>query len=469
MGVNSSFANSNMQSTAARKLIQFIDASPSPFHAVKNSVNMLESAGFECLRELDSWMGRIKRGGKYYITRNQSSLFAFVIPPNYQVGNGFNIIGAHSDSPCLRLRPTTKQESKGYQRVGVQTYGGGLWHTWFDRDLALAGRVIVKAGDGTYKHELVHIDKPILKVPNLCIHLREDRETFKPNPETELIPVISTAVNATKTYGDSSHPRHHSVLMHLLSDELKCTIDDIKDFELSLCDHQKSQLGGPLEEFVFAPRLDNLFSSFCSVSALIEQSTEVSLKEESNIRVAALFDHEEIGSSSCHGADSNYIEHVFHRILVTLQGNDNLGDLLEQCFRKSFLISADMAHAVHPNYASKHQKEHMPEIHKGPVIKTNDNQRYATSAWTGFLIRELAERNSIPIQEFVVRNDSRCGSTIGPILASRGIRTMDIGAPQLAMHSIREMCGTEDVEHSLNLFSAFYSQFSKLDESLTVD
>jgi len=453
---------------AASRLIKFIDSSPSPFHAVKTSVGMLESAGFECLRELDSWMGQIKRGGKYYITRNQSSLFAFVVPPNYQVGDGFNIIGAHSDSPCLRLRPTTKQETKGYQQVGVQTYGGGLWHTWFDRDLALAGRVIVKQPDNTYKHELVHIDKPILRVPNLCIHLREDRETFKPNAETHLIPVIGTAVNATKSQGDKTHEHHHPVLMSMLSEELNCPVEAIKDFELSLCDHQKSQVGGALDEFIFAPRLDNLFSSFCSVEALIQQSTEESLKEEENIRVAALFDHEEIGSRSSHGADSNYVEHVFHRILTSLHGKD-LGDLLEQSFRKSFLVSADMAHAVHPNYTSKHQDQHMPEIHKGPVIKTNDNQRYATSAWTGFLMRELAQNNSIPIQEFVVRNDSRCGSTIGPILASRGIRTMDIGAPQLAMHSIREMCGTEDVDHSLNLFSAFYAQFTKLDQSLRVD
>merc|ERR1712110_1059379 len=185
--------------------------------------------------------------------------------------------------------------------------------------------------------------------------------------------------------------------------------------------------GGALEEFVFAPRLDNLFSSFCAVTALIEQSSEESLKEESNIRVAALFDHEEIGSSSCHGADSNYVEHVLRRILVSLHRND-LGDLLEKSFRRSFLISADMAHAVHPCYPDKHQDQHGPEMHKGLVIKTNDNQRYATSAWTGFLIRELAVKNNIPIQ------------------ATRGIRTMDLGAPQLSMHSIREMCGTEDVD-----------------------
>merc|ERR1712130_4750 len=454
--------------SAARRLIQFIDASPSPYHAVKESVKMLEGAGFQCLRETDSWVERVQRGGKYYVTRNQSSLFAFVVPPSYEVGDGFNIIGAHTDSPCLRLRPNTKKEGKGLQQVGVQTYGGGLWHTWFDRDLALAGRVIVQQEDETYRHELVFIDKPILRIPNLCIHLREDRDTFKPNAEKELVPILASGVNATKAYGESTNENHHAALLSLISEEAKCPVDKIKDFELCLCDHQKSAVGGALEEFIFAPRLDNLFSSFCAITALIEQSTEDSLKEESNIRVAALFDHEEIGSSSCHGADSNYVEHVFHRILVSLHRND-LGDLLEKSFRRSFLVSADMAHAVHPCYAEKHQDQHGPEMHKGPVIKTNDNQRYATSAWTGFLIRELALKNNIPIQEFVVRNDSRCGSTIGPILATRGIRTMDIGAPQLSMHSIREMCGTEDVEHSLRLFSAFYGQFTKLDRSLLVD
>lgn len=286
----------------------------------------------------------------------------------------------------------------GYQKVGVQTYGGGLWHTWFDRDLAIAGRVILKEDDNSYSHKLVFIDKPVLYIPNLCIHLREDRETFKPNPETELIPLISTTVNAQKLYGEESYTnQHHCTLINLLCNELQCKEEQIKDFELCLCDHQKASLGGALDEFVFAPRLDNLFSSFCAIEALIKNSTEESLQDEKNIRVAALFDHEEIGSGSCHGADSNFIEHIFHRILTSLHEKD-LGDLLEKSFRRSFLVSADMAHAVHPNYTSKHQKEHMPEIHRGPVIKTNDNQRYATSAWTGFLIREIAERNNVPIQ-----------------------------------------------------------------------
>ena len=336
------------------------------------------------------------------------------------------------------------------QQVGVQTYGGGLWHTWFDRDLAIAGRVIVQDGEA-FRHELVFIDKPILRIPNLCIHFREDRDTFKPNFEKELIPILCSAAEGEKAHG-KSEGQHHSTLLHLMSVEAKCEVSQIKDFEMCLSDFQKCTIGGAFDEFVFAPRLDNLFSSFCAVEALIAQSTEASLEGENNIRVAALFDHEEIGSASCHGADSNYVEHVFHRILTCLHKGD-LSDLLEKSFRRSFLISADMAHAVHPNYASFHQNEHGPKIHQGPVIKTNDNQRYATSAWTGFLIRELANRNQIPIQEFVVKNDSRCGSTIGPILASRGIRTADIGAPQWSMHSIRETCGTQDVQHSLDLFN----------------
>ena len=267
----------------------------------------------------------------------------------------------------------------------------------------MAGRVIVKQDDDTFRHELIHIDKPILKIPNLCIHLRteEERSKFAPNAEKELIPIICSTVNAEKIMEKDAVkelPNHHYILMKLISEELKCSISDIKDFEICLCDYQKSDIGGALGEYVFAPRLDNLFSSFCCIEALIEQSNSESLQDETNIRVAALFDHEEIGSVSCHGADSNYIEHVFQRILTSLNDGKNLGDLLEQSYRKSFMVSADMAHAVHPNYSEKHQNQHGPKMHKGPVIKTNANQRYATSSWTGFLIRELAERNSIPIQ-----------------------------------------------------------------------
>merc|ERR1712137_690098 len=452
--------------SAARRLIQFIDQSPSPFHVTQTASRLLEANGFKKIRETDSW--QLAEGGKYYLTRNQSCLFAFVFPNGYNAVNGFNIIGTHTDSPCLRLRPTTKISSNGWQQVGVQTYGGGLWHTWFDRDLGIAGRVIVKNSNGELSHQLVNVNKPVVRVPTLCIHLSDDRENFKFNKETNMVPVISTTKKGDELPGE--HPNHHQALMKVLSEELQCDPSFIQDFELCLFDTQPSTVGGALDEFVFAPRLDNLCSSFGALEALIGQADNC--EGESRIRMATLFDHEEIGSTSVTGADSNMIVQVLNRICRCFppQQGQPIEDYVEMAYRNSFLISADMAHAVHPNYASKHQSQHAPALHAGPVIKTNANQRYATSAVTGFLIRELATRNSIPIQDFVVRNDSPCGSTIGPLVSSMGFRVMDIGVPQLSMHSIREMCGTEDVEHFINLAKAFYSpDFSKLDKSLQVD
>lgn len=383
----------------------------------------------------------------------------------YEQGNGFHIIGAHTDSPCLKVKPVSNLESQGWLQVGVECYGGGLFHTWFDRDLGIAGRVIVRESDTCFRSKLVLVNKPIMRIPTLAIHLdRGVQEGFTFNKETHLRPVIATAaraqLEATTTGEGKPKAKHQSVLLQLIAKELSIEVDQICDFELCLFDTQGANVGGVLDEFIFSPRLDNLCCSWLATQSLIESLPN--LENDTNVRVVALFDNEEVGSDSLMGAGSNFLQTVSERIAQ--------GTLCAAAARKSFLVSADMAHGVHPNYSEKHEVNHRPALHAGPVIKYNANERYATTGESAFLLKELARRHDVAVQEFVVRQDTGCGSTIGPILAtSTGIRTIDVGVAQLSMHSIREMCGTEDLEVTKKWFTAFFSEFAALDACLKKD
>eukprot|EP01095_Lingulamoeba_sp_RSL-Kostka_P000559 TRINITY_DN10848_c0_g1_i1.p1 TRINITY_DN10848_c0_g1~~TRINITY_DN10848_c0_g1_i1.p1 ORF type:complete len:484 (+),score=182.45 TRINITY_DN10848_c0_g1_i1:57-1454(+) len=463
--------------TSPEGLLEFVNNSPSPFHATNELSKNFEAAGFEKLSEEESWQGKLKQGGKYYFTRNQSTLYAFVVGGKFEPGNGFSIVAAHTDSPCLKLKPVSKKEAFGYLEVGVQTYGGGLWHTWFDRDLKLAGRVIVKKNE-QYKHLLVDINKPVLRVPTLCIHLnREVREGFKFNTEHQLIPVIATKSKASNNNNNNDNnnnddkksfkSNHHIQILNLIAEELECEVDDIVDFEICLADYQPGQLGGIDNEFIFAARLDNLFNCYTTMKGLI--NCEHGIDDDESIRMAAFFDNEEVGSISANGANSNLMEHTLKRCTHGLATDNLPSDIVEVAIRKSFLISADQAHAVHPNYADKHESNHRPELHEGAVIKQNANQRYATNAITAVILKEIAAKYDIPVQEFVVKNDSACGSTIGPTLSSRGLRTVDIGGPQLSMHSIREMAGVDDVKHVYDLIYAFYKDYTVVNKNFSID
>ncbi|KAK4486140.1 hypothetical protein RD792_008808 [Penstemon davidsonii] len=519
------FGVENGETAIAVDLIEFLNASPTAFHAVDEVKKRLRSEGYEQVSEREDW--KLEAGKKYFFTRNYSTIVAFAIGKKYVAGNGIYIIGAHTDSPCLKLKPVSKVSKGGYLEVGVQTYGGGLWHTWFDRDLSIAGRVIVreqKDGSESYSHRLVRIEEPIMRIPNLAIHLDRDvNDGFKVNKQTHLAPVLATSVKAelnkpavengsveTKSTTEKNldgrtnteSQKHHSLLLRLLATEAGCEPEDICDFELQAYDTQKSAIAGAMKEFIFSGRLDNLCMSFCSIKALIDStSTESSLEDESGIRMVALFDHEEVGSDSAQGAGSPVVLDAFSRITNSFSSDTKvktyetilfsdesffrfvLIKFLSIAIQRSFLVSADMAHALHPNYMyisafigyiflfqDKHEENHQPKIHGGLVIKHNANQRYATNAVTSFIFREIANKHKLPIQDFVVRNDMLCGSTIGPILASGvGVRTVDVGAPQLSMHSIREMCGVDDVKHSYEHFKAFFQEFSHLDAKLTVD
>ncbi|KAI9818345.1 MAG: hypothetical protein M1826_001407 [Phylliscum demangeonii] len=440
------------------------------------------------------------------------------------------MIGAHTDSPSLRVKPISKKQGDGFMQVGVETYGGGLWHTWFDRDLSIAGRAMVRAKDGRIVQKLVKVTRPILRIPTLAIHL-DRQETFSFNKETQLFPIaglVAAELNRTgknkenqkaeagvdedsKSRDEPIKPlreRHHPCLVEIIADAAEVAPEDLVDFEMLLYDTQAPVIGGMNNELILSARLDNLVMSYCSTMGLIESlSSEFALEDESCIRLVSLFDHEEIGSQTAQGADSNLLPAVIRRLstlpLSSFPAAPGLGESratasYEQCLASSFLISADMAHSVHPNYAAKYDSEHRPEMNQGVVIKINANARYATNSPGIVLLQEVARKarpapgpraqmqtqtqtqpdtdmdawpgQGVPLQLFVVRNDSSCGSTIGPMLsAALGVRTLDLGNAQLSMHSIRETGGVYDVDYAIRLFESFFSHFSAENARIVVD
>lgn len=387
------------------------------------------------------------------------------------------MVGAHTDSPCLRIKPNSKKTAEGYLQVGVETYGGLLAHSWFDRDLSVAGRVMVASPDGTYQSQLIKVNKPILRIPTLAIHLdRTVNDAFKFNKETHMTPVLGTLAAAElnkpskqakqeSTKLLSMTERHHPALLDLIASELKLdSAAQIHDFELVLYDTQPACLGGINDEFVFSARLDNLGCTFASIRGLIDSVDGDALENDDSLRLVSCFDHEEIGSLSQQGADSNFLSSILQRI------NHDSFELTAECCAKSFLISADMAHAVNPNYAGNYETEHKPKINEGVVIKVNANQRYTTNAPGVLLIQKLGEQAGVKLQLFVVRQDSPCGGTIGPMLAAKlGVRSLDLGNPQWSMHSIRETGGSEDAEHLVRLFHHYFNHYSEMAAKIYVD
>lgn len=469
----------NSGRAVAEEFLKFNDESKSPYHATAAIASILRNNDFVAIKEEDNWKPILKAGGKYFFTREGSSIVAFSVDAIiHGPDTGFAIIGAHTDSPCFKVKPVSTISAQGYLQLGVECYGGGLWHTWFDRDLTVAGRVVIRnEKTDALEFRLVSIPKPILRIPNLAIHLSRNIYTdgFKPNKETETTPIMATklaaALNSTQADGEvKTKPsqtaglaadRHPPLLLQTLAQELDVKPESIVDIDLCVSDTQPAVIGGILDEFVFAPRLDNLASCFSATRGLVASvSSGVS---DSVIRMVACFDHEEIGSRSSHGADSPLLTDTMKRICSAV-------DVDYHCaLRRSLLVSADMAHGVHPNYASKHETNHRPGLGSGLVIKTNQNQRYATSGITGLIVREAARRaGGLKIQEFVVPNDKPCGSTIGPILSgASGLRTVDVGQAQLSMHSVREMCSAADFETVEKTFEALLTHFKEIDESIS--
>jgi aspartyl aminopeptidase len=395
--------------------------------------------GYSELRESDAW--ELTNNSKHFVTRNDSSLIAFIVGTKTKDASGFKIIGAHTDSPNLKLKPNPSFEKNGCLQLGVETYGGVLLTTWTDRDLSLAGRVIIK-GKKQPQSKLILFDEPLLRIPQLAIHLNRDvnEKGLTLNKQNHLPPIFSLS---------DKKGSNKNLLEKRVSQKLKCKSADILNMELSLYDTQSGAIGGAEGEFIFSSRLDNLASCHAALQALTESKTK-----DPMTRVIAFYDDEEVGSDSAQGAGSPFLKDVLERL--TLE-SDNPRETFFRSMANSFFISADMAHAVHPNYPEKHDPQHMPVLNGGPVIKCNSNQRYATEGVSSAWFEMLCKKAGIPVQKFVVRSDLGCGSTIGPITAANlGIRTVDVGNPMLSMHSIREMAGTKD---HLPLIKAFKEYF----------
>mmetsp|Transcript_2186 Transcript_2186/g.3062 ORF Transcript_2186/g.3062 Transcript_2186/m.3062 type:complete len:478 (-) Transcript_2186:175-1608(-) len=470
----------SIHSELAEKACEFLTSSTDPFHAVENSTAQLRAAGFVRLRKREPFNGKLVPGGKYYYTVNHSTLVAFAVGSKFEAGKGgFKIIGGHTDSPNLKVKPmNVKSKQHGFVQLGVECYGGGLWHTWFDRDLGLSGRVLIRNKDtNKVQQRLVKVEDPVARVSTLCIHLQsaEDRKGFAVNKETHTSPIIGTKTllekGAEEQIGGGTNwdKGQEPALMKIIASKLDVSIDDIAEFELNLYDVQPAALGGIKKEFLYSARLDNLATVFCATEALIAHATSDKFQEDTDISLITMFDHEEIGSQSHHGAGSPVMADAVRRILSALTDHPNMlnPDLHSACTRRSFVLSVDMAHSIHPNYASKHEPMHAPVMNGGVVIKANSNQRYTTNCVTGFIVREIARLANLPIQEFVVKNDCPCGSTIGPIISERvGIRTVDIGMSQLSMHSCREVMGIADLTYCLELFKGYFANFRSIDDQL---
>ena len=392
------------------ELIQFIDASPTPFHAVAWLAKMLECHGFIRLEEDQVW--NLEEDKDYYVTRNDSSIIAFTYPPCNE--KGYTIVGAHTDSPHLRLKPNPLTSVAGVKRLGVEPYGGVLLNPWFDRDLSLAGRVVYLEGD-IRREALINIASPIAVIPSLAIHLdREANSSHSINAQTDIVPIIATGEVDFEAF----------ILSQIREDISGLTL---LAHELSFYDSQKGSFVGVNEEFITSARLDNLLSCYVGMSALMETSYPM---------MVACLDHEEVGSDSHVGAGGTFLEETLRRIM---------GDSFTGLMRRSLMVSCDNAHAQHPNFPTKHDSEHAPLLNQGVAVKINSNQRYATSARTQGRFAQCARSLHIPTQTFVTRSDMGCGSTIGPITATRlGVETIDVGVPTLAMHSIRELSGVSD-------------------------
>lgn len=392
-----------------KNLLKFIDASPTPFHAVGQMVEALEAKGFQKLDECDVW--GLEDGKKYYVTRNDSSIIAFTYPPC--VEKGYTIVGAHTDSPHLRLKPNPVTKSAGMIRFGVEPYGGLLLNPWFDRDLSLAGR-IVYLNNGKREEKIIDLKRPIGVIASLAIHLdREANSSRSINAQTDIVPMI----------GCGEEFDFESWIL----DEVGASNGRLLAHELSFYDVQKASFIGIHEEFITSARLDNLLSCYVGLQAL---------SESKNPMMIACMDHEEVGSESHVGAGGTFLEETLRRIA---------GENFTPLMRRSLMVSCDNAHAQHPNFPSKHEGEHAPLLNRGVAIKINANQRYATTARTMGRFVQCAQSIGVATQVFVTRSDMGCGSTIGPITATRlGIETIDVGVPTLAMHSIRELSGVED-------------------------
>ena len=424
---------------AAQDLLDFIDASPSPWHAVQTCEARLQAAGFRCLDEAERW--QLAPGDCCYVVRGGSSIIAFMVGQKPAADSGLRLIGAHTDSPGLRIKPRPAEDAQGMARLGVEIYGGPILATFADRDLSLAGRVTVRTADG-FATRLMRFTEPMLRLPNLAIHMnREVNENgLKFNKQTELPLLLGVSQD-----GATADERFRQPIAKALGVEA----GDLLTWELNAYDTQKGSFWGVDREFIADSQLDNLASCHAALCALL------ATKNPDATCLCAFFDHEEVGSESAAGAGGSFVADVIQRLAASagLDAEDQ-----RRMLAQSFFISADMAHAWHPNFPAAYEPCHRVLVNAGPVIKSNANQRYSTNAETAARFMAICEKAGVPCQQYAHRTDLGCGSTIGPIVAARlGIASVDIGSPMWAMHSIRESAGVLDHHYMTAALTAAFA------------
>jgi aspartyl aminopeptidase len=424
-----------------QELLDFIDASPSPWHAVKQVEAHLEAFQFIKLDETKAW--DLHPGGRYFVVRDDSSIVIFVQGQKPLVETGFKLVGAHTDSPGLRIKPNAASGVEGLLRLGVEVYGGPILATFADRDLSLAGRITYRDDNNSITSTLLKFDQTLLRLPNLAIHMNRgvNDDGLKLHKQNEL-PLILSAL------AQDCLPQAY--FSHLLQEQADCEIERILSWDLAVYDTQKGAFWGAEQEFYADSQLDNLASCHATLQALLDEA----ILDNEGTLVCAFFDHEEIGSESNKGADGSFLTDVLQRIaLASVQDKDDYARALA----KSYMISADMAHAYQPSFPLAYDPDHKVIVNKGPVIKVNGNNRYSTESLSQALFIDWCEQAEVPYQKYSHRSDLGCGSTIGPITSARlGIRSIDVGNPLWAMHSIRESAGVLDHSYLIKVLKQFF-------------
>lgn len=419
-------------------LLDFLHASPTPFHATTQMAHQLQQAGFIALHEGDAW--QLESGQRYFVTRNDSSIIAFVYGKRPLLETGIRMVGAHTDSPCLKVKPQPELNRRGYFQLGVEVYGGALLAPWFDRDLSLAGRVSYRDGSHTIRSVLVNFVDPVATIPSLAIHLdREVNRNRSINAQKDIVPLLLQL-----NENDAQTPDFRALLLaHIQREYPQLDAAQVLDYEISLYDTQAPALVGWQQDFIASARLDNLLSCYIGLQALLQSDPEVT-------SLLICTDHEEIGSTSTCGARGPMLQQFLERLVPDT-------DTRVRVLDRSLMVSADNAHGIHPNFSDRHDENHGPLLNRGPVIKVNANQRYATNSETSAIFRVLCDQAQVPVQSFVSRTDMECGSTIGPLTAAEvGVKTLDVGVPTFAMHSIRELAGSLDAWYLYRVLSGFY-------------
>ncbi len=426
------------------RLFQFLESSPVNFLAVDTICKRLNDAGFRCF-DASSRLESVKAGEKFYVVKNDSSIYAFVIGRQPLAEKGFHMICSHCDSPTFRIKPNAEMLREGMLSLNTEVYGGPIMSTWFDRPLSLAGRVIVDSGDVMQPEtRLLNIRRPLLTIPNLAIHFnRQVNDGVKLSKQTDMLPLMAAAV--------TEEMKKDGVLLSLISEELNVSIPDILDFDLYLYDTTPPSTFGLQQEMISAGRLDDLSMVHASLEALMA-ATEEGIPEQTN--VMAVFDNEETGSQTKQGAGSPFLRSMIERIIIAQEGR---GDDFYRAVEQAFMISADNAHAWHPNYSSKYDPTNHPHLGLGPVIKLNASQKYATDAVSAAVFAGICRKAGVPFQYFVNHSDVAGGSTLGNILASSlPVRGVDMGNGVLAMHSVRETASVADHLYCIKAFTEFY-------------